>query len=160
MLLLNLLIFSILIICWNIYPIENRLPLLPQFIAILLVLNKDVILRKIGLNIKFLLINRPLLNEDQTLVTFHCQLMPKGSQNITIHNLNFIGNGYIKDIEFPPGVKIDNCGPINLCAGAPNDIILRIYSYSGKKIRRIVTIQYSIDSVLKDRWFFLRKQCK
>jgi hypothetical protein len=156
MLLLNILIFLLMLICFLFSPANQRYIFIPQCLSLLLVLNKDSILTKLGSVVEFIKINRPTLNHNKSEVIIHCSLNPKKNKAIFINRFRTFGKGYIHSIECPPGHPVDHPYSFSLNLDVPTEIIFKIKSYPNLSLSRFMTLWYNSNSLPKSKYFTFR----
>lgn len=156
MIILNISVIILLFVCL-LTAEKNQLQYIPQWISILIVLNKENIINRLDNEYKFEKLNDPYFNSECTTVTLQFRFLPKVNRQTTLSNFSVDINGFIDRMECPVGNLIDNIADYRLDLDKPTDMLIKIKAYQDSKLYRLISIKYLSNSRKNTKWFYIKK---
>lgn len=135
----------------------DKYKLIPQWVSLLIVLNKENILGRLDNEFKIINLNNPILNANSTQVVINCRFVPKVSRVTTLESFRISCKGYIESINTPANEFTSNPNDLSLKLDEPKELIFRIKSYEGYRLPRFLILEFNSNSRKKMKTFILHK---
>lgn len=159
MILLNFVLFALVLLCIYLSEGSERIIIIPQAMSLIIILNKETILTKIGNYPKEKFRNVPIFNDDKTAVSLQLELIPKGRLSMNLDNFQ-INGAYIDEMSTsgkPNQSRIGDPAQFSFSLDEPKIINMKIRAYKGKTLPRFLTLSYNYNGRTRSKTFFVRE---